>query len=116
MPFDPAAATQAYLDQITGVARARSDAYFEGGYVIEIATAIFSIGVAFALLHTGLSARMRDFAERRFKRPALQSMAYFTQLVLVLFVVNLPVRIGIDRPFARISWKRSPRSSAYPPA
>lgn len=31
-PFDPEAATRAYLATVNGAARARSDAYFEGGY------------------------------------------------------------------------------------
>ncbi|HEY6909724.1 MAG TPA: hypothetical protein VI356_10165, partial [Myxococcales bacterium] len=30
--IDPAAATRAYLDQLPAAQRARSDAYFEGGY------------------------------------------------------------------------------------
>ncbi|TMJ14382.1 MAG: M48 family peptidase, partial [Alphaproteobacteria bacterium] len=30
--FDPEAATRAYLGTLNGAARAKSDAYFEGGY------------------------------------------------------------------------------------
>ncbi|MGO8998508.1 MAG: M48 family metallopeptidase [Polyangiaceae bacterium] len=94
--FDASAATQAYLDQVAGAARARSDAYFEGGYVIQIATTIFTLLVCFGLLHFGLSARMRDYAIRFFKRPALQAGAYYVQLLLVLFVVGLPLGIWTD--------------------
>jgi STE24 endopeptidase len=96
MPFDPQAATQAYLDQVAGAARARSDAYFEGGYVIQIADTLFGLVISFALLHFGLSARMRDMAVSRFKRPALVAAAYYVQLVLLLFVVNLPLSIWVD--------------------
>jgi STE24 endopeptidase len=96
MVFDPQAATQAYLDQISGAARARSDAYFEGGYVIQVAETLFSLAVSFALLHFGLSARMRDLATRRFQRPALQVIAYYVQLAVLLFLVGLPLGIWVD--------------------
>ncbi len=35
--FDPETGTQAYLATLDGAARARSDAYFEGGYWLILA-------------------------------------------------------------------------------
>src|SRR6476660_10238437 len=36
VPFDPAAATAAYIATLPAGMRARSDAYFEGGYWIQV--------------------------------------------------------------------------------
>src|SRR5205807_1958111 len=62
--IDPAAATRAYLDQLPAEQRARSDAYFEGGYWLQLWTFLWTAAVFILLLQTGLSARMRDLARR----------------------------------------------------
>ena len=36
IPFDPETATRAYLATLNGAARAKSDAYFEGGYWVGL--------------------------------------------------------------------------------
>ncbi|MEP7072296.1 MAG: hypothetical protein ABI839_07905, partial [Verrucomicrobiota bacterium] len=61
--FDPAAATRAWLDSMPADAKARSDAYFEGGYWLILWDYLLSAGIALLLLQSGLSARLRDFAE-----------------------------------------------------
>ena len=63
-PFDPQKATQAYLARVSGAARARSDSYFEGGYVLLFVDALYAIGVSALLLWFKISARMRDLAQR----------------------------------------------------
>src|SRR5215469_9072798 len=62
--FDASKATNAYLAQVHGAARARSDAYFEGGYVLILVDAIYAVIVSAIILWLGLSARIRDFAGR----------------------------------------------------
>jgi STE24 endopeptidase len=62
--FDALKATNAYLAQIHGAARARSDAYFEGGYVLTLVDAVYAVIVSAIVLWLGLSARIRDFAAR----------------------------------------------------
>ena len=57
--FDPEAATQAYLATLKGAARAKSDAYFEGGYWLLLWGALASVVADLVLLRTGLSARDR---------------------------------------------------------
>ncbi len=69
-PFDVETATRAYLDTLQGAARAKSDAYFEGGYWLILWGALVSVLSDGLLLRFRLSARFRDFAERTFKRPA----------------------------------------------
>src|ERR1700750_2335260 len=63
--FDPVKATNAYLAQVHGTARANSDAYFEGGYVLQVIDALYALVVAAILLWGRLSARIRDFAATR---------------------------------------------------
>jgi len=74
--FDPDAATQAYLDTLKGAARAKSDAYFEGGYWLLLWGTLAAVLSQIVVLSTGLSARFRDWAERVTKRKVLQSMLY----------------------------------------
>ena len=57
--FDVEAATAAYLATMTPAARARSDAYFEGGYWLMLWDFLFGLLLAWALLGWRLSARTR---------------------------------------------------------
>ncbi len=57
--FDADAATEAYLAMMPAAAKARSDAYFEGGYWLILWDLLFASGVAMLLLETRWSARLR---------------------------------------------------------
>ena len=61
--FDVDAATNAYLAEIPASARARSDAYFEGGYWLILWDFLMSVVIYLILLRFGLSARMRNMAQ-----------------------------------------------------
>ena len=50
IPFDPEAATQAYLARLSTEDKARSDAYFEGGYWLQLLGFLYGLGVAWLLL------------------------------------------------------------------
>src|SRR2546430_5222089 len=65
--IDPAAATRAYLDQLPAEQRARSDAYFEGGYWLQLWTFLWTAAVFILLLQTGLSARVARSARSRMR-------------------------------------------------
>ncbi|WP_301076444.1 M48 family metallopeptidase [Sphingomonas sp.] len=88
--FDVDAATRAYLDLLQGPARAKSDAYFEGGYWLILWNAVVAVLVYGALLASGLSARMRDLAEHRVKRRWLVPGLYGVLFTLVSFLLFLP--------------------------
>jgi len=88
--FDVETATQAYLATLGGAARARSDAYFEGGYWITLWSALIAIAVDLVQLRTGLSARYRDWAERVTGRKFLQAMLYALPYVLVGALISAP--------------------------
>ena len=91
--FDPVAATQAYLDSVPADKRVKSDAYFEGGYWLQLWDFLLGVGVNLALLATGLSRRMRDFAERLVRFRPVQTFAYWVQYLLVTGLVTLPMTI-----------------------
>ncbi len=88
--FDPDQATEAYLATVWGPARAKSDAYFEGGYVLDAIAAGLNILAPLLVLMTGRSRALRDFAERRVGWRWLQVMIYTAVLLLVLTIITLP--------------------------
>ena len=94
--IDPAAATRAYLDQLPADQRARSDAYFEGGYWLSLWSFLWGAVALLLLLQTGLSARMRDLAERLTRIRPLQTAAYWTQLAVVLWLLDFPLSVYRD--------------------
>ena len=62
--FDVKAATDAYLATVPPDKKARSDAYFEGGYWLQFWDFLLSSAIVIFLLHGRLSARMRNWAQR----------------------------------------------------
>jgi STE24 endopeptidase len=89
-PFDPEAATQAYMATLKGAARAKSDAYFEGGYWLLLWGTLVAVMADYVLLRTGLSARFRDWAERITRLRFVQSMLYAIPYIVVSAIIVLP--------------------------
>lgn len=94
--FDVDRATAAYLDLLSPEQRAKSDAYFEGGYWLQLWGFLYGIGVAAIFLFTGLSRRLRDFAERVTRRPWPRTAIYVALWLLVGFLLSLPLTIYQD--------------------
>ncbi len=88
--FDAEAATEAYIATMSPEARAKSDAYFEGGYWLLLWDFMAGLVVAWVFLGTGLSARMRDWAERVTRFKFLQTCLYGLGYILVSTLVLLP--------------------------
>jgi Zn-dependent protease with chaperone function len=88
--FDPEAAARAYLDTLQGAARARSDAYFEGGYWLLLWNALVGIAAAWAMLRFGWSAAWRRWAERVTKRRWLQPALYALPWTVIGALIVLP--------------------------
>src|SRR5215210_8845948 len=91
--FDPEAATEAYLARLSPEARERSDAYFEGGYWLELWDFLVGLGVAWLLLGTRLSARMRDAVERWTRFRFLQSVLYAMGYILLVSLLTFPLAL-----------------------
>ena len=91
--FDVEAATQEYLSQMSPEDKARSDAYFEGGYWLQLWGFLYTLGVAWLLLGTGLSGRIRDKAEAWTRRKPLQTAIYSAFYLVVTTVLFLPLTV-----------------------
>ena len=89
-PFNVKAAVDAYLATIPADKRARSDAYFEGGYWLILWDFLVSAVVMWLLLRWRISAKMRDWAERATRFRPVQTFIYAVQLILVFTVVTFP--------------------------
>ena len=70
--------------------RARSDAYTEGGYWIQVWSFLISAAILILLLRTGLSRRFRDWAERRSRRRPIQTFLYYVLFTLAATVLAFP--------------------------
>jgi Zn-dependent protease with chaperone function len=91
--FDPVRATNAYLAQIPAKDRARTDAYFEGGYVLQVVDLVYALVIAGLLLWLKISSRMRNWAESITSRRWLQVPIYAVQYVVITAVVTLPLTV-----------------------
>jgi STE24 endopeptidase len=94
--FDVDLATEAYIDLLTPEQRALSDQYFEGGYWLQLWGLLYGLCVAALLLWTGLSRRMRDFAERVTQRTWLATSLYAIQYILIGFALGFPLSVYVD--------------------
>jgi len=93
---DPATATRAWLDTVPAEKRAKSDAYFEGGYWLILWNFLLATAISIFLLSSRLSARMRDFAERMTRFKAMQVVLYVIAFVLVVAVLTFPLTVYQD--------------------
>ncbi|MCI0659082.1 MAG: M48 family metallopeptidase [Acidobacteria bacterium] len=91
--FDPIAATDAYLARVTDEQRVRSDAYFEGGYWLQLWDFLLGLGIAWLLLGTGLSARIRDRVERWTSIRWLQTLLYAIAYILLTALLTFPMTV-----------------------
>jgi STE24 endopeptidase len=72
LPLDPIAATEAYMQRISPVNKARSDAYFEGGYWLLLANTLLGIAACWLILQSGILIRIRE----SFLQNAFQSCVF----------------------------------------
>ncbi len=91
--FDVKAATDAYLAKVPAADKARSDAYFEGGYWLILWDFLYSALAYLFLLWTRTSARMRNNAERWTKYSSLQTFLYWVQFSIVMAVLSFPITV-----------------------
>lgn len=89
--LDPVAATEAFMNRLQGEARAKSDAYAEGGYWLLLWGLLYGLAVAWLLLSSRTSARIRDFAERRSRSKTLQTLIYVLVYTPLVALLTLPL-------------------------
>jgi STE24 endopeptidase len=95
--LDPVAATEVYVAKLTPEQIAKSDSYFEGGYWLILWSFLLTAGLSLILLTTGLSAWMRNFAERTVRLPIgeapLRTLVYGAQYFLFMTILSFPLTV-----------------------
>jgi STE24 endopeptidase len=91
--FDVEAATEAYLAQIPPQSKARSDAYFEGGYWLILWDFLYGSAIALLLLQMRWSAAMRNLAEKLTRFKPLQTGFYWVEYLVVSSVLGSPFAV-----------------------
>jgi STE24 endopeptidase len=93
--FDPEVATKAYLSTLQGAARAKSDAYFEGGYWLPLWGAVVTVVSYWLMLRFRWSAAWSGWAQRVTRRRWLQPALYSLPFTLVSAAIVLPWTIYV---------------------
>jgi STE24 endopeptidase len=91
--FDINAAVNQYLAKMPPAQRARSNAYFEGGYWLLLWDFLATIIVMWLLLRFRWSARMRNLAERVTRFRPIHTALYWVQFILVVSVLTFPLTV-----------------------
>jgi len=94
--FDVEKASRAYLEKMSPEKKAQSDAYFEGGYWLQLWSFLYGVGVALLLLQARISARLRDIAQWVTRFKPLQTGIYAIQYILLTAILSLPLGIYSD--------------------
>lgn len=89
--FDVERATQAWIETLSPEQRAKSDAYFEGGYWLQLWSFLYGLVTAWLLLRLRWSAWMRDRAERWSRRGIGRTAIYALMYVPVSTLLALPL-------------------------
>ena len=89
--FDPVAATNALLATVPGDQRAKSNAYFEGGYWLLLWNFLVGAAISVFLLASTVSAQLRDFTERVTGSKTLQVVLYSIGFILIVAVLSFPL-------------------------
>ncbi len=89
MAFDPELATQAYMATLKGAARARSDAYFEGGYWLILWDFLVTLAANLIVLHLGWAARLSAWARGK-AGPLLAPLLFAVPYLLLVALITAP--------------------------
>ncbi len=90
MTFDPAAATAAYMAQLSPAQHAQAAAYTQGSHWILLWSWMASTLVAWLILHSGLLTALRDRLQRRSPHPIAVSFVLALVFSLLNWLGSLP--------------------------
>ncbi|PJJ52899.1 M48 family metallopeptidase [Hymenobacter chitinivorans] len=90
--FSVEAATQHYLNTLTTAQKASSDAYFEGGYWLQLGNLLYGLALAAVFLVLGLSRRMKAWTQR-LPTKVLPTWAYIALYILLAHLLSYPLNI-----------------------
>ncbi len=93
--FNADTATQAYISTLSPEQKAKSDAYFEGGYWIQLWGFIIDILTAWIFLSLGLSKWIRRIANRA-KRVNIRNLIYILLYLFLSILIVFPFSVYTD--------------------
>lgn len=93
LPRGANAATQAYMDRLPAAVVARSNAYFEGGYWLQLWNFLLGLAVSLAILGGQRSAHVRDWAQRVGRVAFLRDALYGGFFAVAGWLLSLPLTI-----------------------
>ncbi|MBU6166243.1 MAG: M48 family metallopeptidase [Alphaproteobacteria bacterium] len=100
MAFDPELATQAYMATLKGAARAKSDAYFEGGYWLILWDFLVTVIANLIVLHLGWAARLSTWARGVSGKwgagPMLAALLFAVPYLLIVTLITAPYTIYVE--------------------
>src|SRR5579871_2938347 len=88
--FDPAAATAAYMAQLSPAGHAKATAYTQGGHWLLLWAGLVTLAACFIILRSGLLARVKARLERRRPRPWLTAFVLAAVFLVADFLLELP--------------------------
>jgi STE24 endopeptidase len=89
--FDVNAAVNTYLSKMPAARGARSNAYFEGGYWLQLWDFVATVFIMWLLLRFRLSAGMRNLARRVTRFRPIQTAIYWIQFIIIISIINFPL-------------------------
>jgi STE24 endopeptidase len=92
-PFEVHSAVEFYLAKMPPARRARSNAYFAGGYWLLLLDFWSIVFVMWLMLRLRWSARMRDLAERITRFRILQKAIYWIQFTVLIALLTFPMTL-----------------------
>ncbi|MBI3350022.1 MAG: M48 family metallopeptidase [Burkholderiales bacterium] len=93
LPRNAEAATQAYMNRLPAEVVAKSDAYYTGGYWLQLWNLLLGLAVAVLMMSGRRAARVRDWALRVGKGPVRRDMLVGAIYVLTSSVLTLPLAV-----------------------
>lgn len=99
LPRDPQAATAAYMARIAPATKARSDAYYEGGYWLQLWNFVAGLAVAAILLWSKVLQRFRAALEKRIRNTWFLNAGTAMLYIVLIFTLMLP--LGVYQDFYR---------------
>jgi STE24 endopeptidase len=88
--FDPAAATAAYMAQLSPAAHLKATHYTQGGHWLLLWGALASVIAAWLILRSGVLKKLAGGLQRRKPRPVLISFLAGVIYIVADFVIELP--------------------------
>ena len=90
--FNVDSATEHWLNTLTPAQRAKSDAYFEGGYWLLLWSTLYAVIVGGIFLLTGLSLRIKNLVSKA-GNVNIQNLLYGVIYILLSWVFLFPLSV-----------------------